>query len=438
MVVVIVLVVALMVAIQALYVAAEFAAVSVRRSRIRQLAEEGSRLAESLLPTLEDPRKLDRYIAACQIGITISTLVLGAYGQATIPTRIAPAFESLGSLERPAAETVSAIFVLLFLTSVQVLLGELVPKSLALQFPARMAIVTAIPMRWSLVLFRGSIVVLNGTGLAILKLIRAGDVGHGHIHSPGEIELLIVQSADGGLLEPDERKRLARALALGTRDARNVMVPRNHIEFVDADDPVEEIKAQVARSPYTRLPAFRESPDNVIGILHTRDLALRAIEGHLGPIDELLRPVVTAPDSVTADRLLAILRASGSQQAIITDEFGGVAGLATLEDILAEVFGDFADEFKGGTPQVEQLPDGRIRLPGIFQVGDAAAHTGAAWSGHADTVGGLVTEVLERLPLPGEKLVIDGVEVEVESVARHAVTSILVRPIEAVEDSDDD
>ncbi len=420
-------VVLVLIAVNALYVAAEFSAVSVRRSRIRQLAAEGSLLARQLLPVLEDPYKLDRYIAACQVGITISSLVLGAYGQATLPGRISPAFEGLGGLGEPAAHSASAVAVLFFLTGVQVLIGELVPKSVALQYPARVALITAIPMRWSLVAFSWFIAVLNGSGLAILRLLRAGGSGHGHIHSPDEIELLIVQSADGGLLQASERRRLGRALSLSTRDARNVMIPRNHIEFIDYDDPIAEILDQVARSPFTRLPAFRDSTDNVIGVVHTRDLVLRAMEGPLGSIDDILRPVATVPDTMSADRVLATLREHGAQQAMVIDEFGGVAGLVTLEDILSDVFGEFADEFKGVEEEPAVLPDGRLRLHGRMQLDDATAITGFEWGGHADTVGGLVTEILERLPEPGERVAVGPLEVEVEAVAHHAVSSVLVR-----------
>ncbi|MGK2964795.1 MAG: hemolysin family protein [Tepidiformaceae bacterium] len=429
----IIVIVAVLIAVNALYVAAEFAAVSVRRSKVVEEAQNGSKLAAALLPVLEDRVRLDRYIAACQIGITISSLVLGAFGQATIPAHIEPLFESLGGLDA-AAQSVSAVFVLLFLTVTQVIVGELVPKSLALQYPTRVALLTAIPMRWSLVALRGVIAVLNGSGLAILRLMGSGGASHSHVHSPEEIELLIVQSADGGLLEPGERRRLGRALQLGERSASSLMVPRPYVVAINADDPIDTILSRVAAAPYTRLPVYRQSPDNVIGMLNTKDLILRVVEGPVASIDGLVRPVLTVPETLTADRVLAVLRQRGSQQAVVIDEFGGVAGLITLEDILAEVFGDFGDEFKHGHPGPEHLPDGRIRLPGLTSLGDAVPYLGVRWTGHVDTVGGRVTQELERLPEPGETLVIDGVEVEVETVERHAVTSILVRPLREAEE----
>jgi len=424
------IIIATLVSINAIYVAAEFAAVSVRKSRVRQLAEDGSSSARQLLPVVEEPARLDRYIAACQIGITLSSLLLGAYGQATLPGRISPAFEGLGGLEDAAALSVSAVVVLVGLTSVQVILGELVPKSLALQFPTQTAVYTVLPMRWSLVAFSWFIRVLNGSGLLVLKLLRAPSTGHGHVHSPEEIDLLMVQSRDGGLLEPDEQRRLRRALRLSRQRAHQLMIPRTEMVAINAELPIETIVQTAIGSPYTRLPVYVESRDNIIGIIHTKDLALRLLENREGgPLQEILRPVVTVPDTVTADRLITTMREQGAKQAIVVDEFGGVAGLVTVEDVLAEVLGDFSDEFKRVYVEPERLADGRVRLPGQMRIDDAEPWLGVLWDAEADTVGGHVTAMLGRLPEPGEQLTIDGVEVEVERIVRHAVSSILVRPV---------
>ena len=423
------LVIGILVAINAVYVAAEFSAVSVRKSRVRQLAEEGNGAARQLLPVVEEPARLDRYIAACQIGITLSSLLLGAYGQATLPGRLSPAFEGLGNMQEATALSVSAIVVLLGLTSVQVVLGELVPKSLALQFPTQTAVYTVVPMRWSLVAFSWFIRFLNGSGMLVLRLIRAPSIGHGHVHSPEEIDLLLVQSRDGGLLEPDEQRRLRRALHLGRQRAHQLMIPRTEMVAINAELPVETIVETVIASPYTRLPVYLESRDNVIGVIHTKDLALRLLEDRrIESLQEVLRPVVTVPESIPADRLITTMREQGAKQAIVVDEFGGVAGLLTVEDVLAEVLGDFSDEFKRVNVDPERLLDGRVRLPGQMRIDEAEPWLGVLWEAEADTLGGHVTDVLGRLPEPGEHLTIDGVEVEVERVVRHAVTSVLVRP----------
>lgn len=423
------IVIALLVAISALYVAAEFATVSVRNNRIRQQAEEGNALAARLLPILNDPQRLDRYIAACQVGITLASLGLGAYGQATLAREITPLIQRLGGLQDAAARSVSAFTVLIGLTLLLMILGELVPKSLALQFPSRMALATVLPMRWSELVLAPFIWVLNGSGLAILKWIGVEHTGHRHIHSPQEIELLIAESRDGGLLEPDEHRRLRRALQLSVRPVRQLMIPRPRIAAVSVDISFDELLRQVRESPYTRLPVYRGDMDHVLGMVHTKDVVRAAMEpGRAPSVEDLVRPMLTVHESITADRLLALLRERRSHQALVADEYGGIAGLVTVEDVLRELMGDVVDEFKDGQPRPERLPDGRVRLPGRMRLDDAEPWLGARWDGEADTVAGHVAEVLGAIPSAGQRATIDGVEVEVERVANHTVQSVIALP----------
>lgn len=422
-------VITVLILVNALYVAAEFATVGARRTRVRQLAGEGNGLAKRLLPIMEDGHRLDRYIAACQIGITISSLVLGAYGQATLAVWLAPLFESWGGMQRVAAESSSAVVVLVGLTALQMVLGELVPKSIALQYPNRTALYTVLPMQWSLRLLSWFIRVLNGSGIAILKLLGAPQAGHVHIHSPDEIEMLIAESRDGGLLEPDEHVRLRNALKLNLRTAQQLMVPRTRVKFIDVNTPVAEAANIVAESPYTRLPAYSGTTDNVVGLLHTKDLALAYAENsQLTSLETILRPVVHIPEGATADRVISTLRERRSHQAIVVDEFGGVAGLITLEDILAEVLGETADEFKAGDAQPEPLPDGRIRLAGSLRLDEASDLLGVSLNGGAKTLSGLVTQRLGHLPVEGERVIVNGLELEVERVAHRAVASLIATP----------
>ena len=423
----------------ALYVAAEFAAVSVRRGRLRSLAEEGNRFAQWLLPVVESPAELDRYIAVSQIGITLTSLILGAYAQATFAVRLAPVFIELGGLQQVAAQSVAAGFVLAILTILQVLIGELIPKTLALQYPTPTLIYTAVPMAVSAWLFRPFNALLNGSGLAILRLVGAPHHGHRHIHSPEEISLLIAESRDGGLLEPDEHLRLQRALRLNLRQAKQLMVPRRKIEGIASDTPLQEAINILVRSPYSRLPVYRDSIDNIIGILHTKDVVRWLVGAGPGSsqatIETLMNPITSVHESVTADRVLRQLRERRSHQAIVVDEFGGTSGILTLEDVLVELIGDVGDEFKAGEPVPETLPDGRIRLPGDMAVQDAAALLNAEWDTTASTVGGLVTEALGHLPQPGEQMTLADYEFEIESVADRAVQAVVARRLApAVED----
>jgi CBS domain containing-hemolysin-like protein len=414
--------------LNALYVAAEFAAVGMRRSRLRRMAEDGHPLASRLLPILEDARELDRYIAVSQVGITLSSLVLGAYGQATLAPPLAPLIASWFEMASDAALSAAAVVVLLSLTVAQMILGELVPKSIALQYPTQTALFTVVPMLWSRSVLRWSIALLNGSGLVLLRLLGVPATGHRHVHSPEEIELLIAESRDGGLLEPQEQVRLHRALRLGLRTARQLMVPRSRLAAIEIAMPFEEVLSVVISSPYTRLPVYQNSPDNIVGILHTKDLVTDYVAGNRRTsVQPLLRPIVRVPDSMPADRLLAFLREHRSHQALVTEPEGRVAGLITLEDVLGELLGGVADEFKGEELRAIVLSDGRLRLPGLMRLDQAAQVLGPQWKG-SDTVGAHVVAAVGRRPAPGERVDIHGAEVEIEAVDGGMVSSIIVRP----------
>ncbi|MDQ7826706.1 MAG: hemolysin family protein [Candidatus Eremiobacteraeota bacterium] len=428
------LVILFLIAVNALYVAAEFSAVSVRRSRIQQLAAEGNLFARQLLLSIKEAMALDRYVAACQIGITISSLVLGAYGQATLACELAPLFARWGSLQEAAAQSTSAVIVLVALTVLQVILGELVPKSIALQYSLQTALFSVVPMRFSMKILSWFINVLNGSGIRILRWLRVPYGAHRHIHSPEEIYLLIAESRDGGLLEEDEQRRLHKALKLTTRTARDLMVPRRSIVAIDSASSLEKILSQAGEGPYTRVPVYRESIDHIIGFIHTKDLMLRCFEPcGIGVLSEALRPAVFVPEHITTDRLLSVLREKRSHQAVVIDEFGGVKGLVTLEDVLTELLGDVGDELKADQPEPERLPDGRVRLPGIMRLDGIERWTGIPWKGGSSTVGGHVAEAAGRIPAAGERITIDGVQVEVEQMDCHTIVSVLVTPVLPIE-----
>jgi putative hemolysin len=425
-----ILVIAALLLVNAIYVAAEFAAVSVRRSRLHQLAEDGNPFAAWLLPIVESPAALDRYIAACQIGITISSLVLGAYAQATLAVWLAPYLAALGGLTDVVAQSTSTIVVLLTLTVAQVVFAELVPKSVALQYPTQTSLYTLIPMVASQWVYRPFIKWLNGSGLVILRLLGVRHQAHRHIHSPDEIELLIAESRDGGLLEPDEHRRLQRALRLNLRQARQLMVPRKRISAISIDTPLNEVVSVVAQSPYSRLPVYRESLDNVVGILRTKDLVRWFVEGRPGAtLAELIRPIPSVHESVTADRVLKDLRERRSHQALVVDEFGGTAGLLTLADVLTELLGHVGDEFRSGQLATETLADGRVRLAGEMGVDDAAMLLETSWDTDASTVGGLVTEALGHIPTEREMVVVGDFEFEVERVRDRIPQSVAARRV---------
>jgi CBS domain containing-hemolysin-like protein len=424
-------IITLLILLTALYVAAEFAAVGARRSRLRRLAEDGSALAARVLPVVEDAHALDRYIAASQIGITLSSLILGAYAQASIAPRVAPLLQRVTTLDAAAALNTSTLIVLLVLTLLAMILGELIPKSLALQDPTRTAIWTVVPMQWSQRAFAWSIDFLNGSGNLFLKLMRIKTTGHRHVHSPEEIELLIAESRDGGLLEPQEQVRLHQALRLGLRTARQLMVPRARLAAIEVSTPFVEVLRLVATSPYSRLPVYRGSLDEIIGILHTKDVVLHFVDARRNAtVMSLLRPIARVQADFPADHLLTHMRERRMHQALVVGAEGGVEGMITLEDVVAELIGGVSDEFKGATARAILLPDGSVRLPGSMRVDQAAQVLGADWRGGGDSVGAFLPRLLGGLPAVGEQVVVQGVTMVIEAVSEDAVTSALVLPRE--------
>jgi len=348
----------LLIALTGFYVAAEFGAVGVRRSRLRRLCEDGDATAARLLPIVESPQRLNRYIAASQVGITLSGLVLGAYAQATISPRVAPLVERWTSLAPDAAASAANIGVLLSLTVLSVVIGEMVPKTIALRHSTEVALITTRPMLWSGRLYAWFIVILDRSAGVMRALLRMPTATHRHVHSPEEIDLLIAESRDGGLLEPQEQVRLHRALRLGRRDARQFMVPRARLSALDLATPFSEVLQIAATSPYSRLAIFRQSLDDVVGIVHTKDVVTHFLQrGATGSLSSLVRPMHRVPETMPADRLLGFLRERRTHQALVVDAGERVVGMITLEDVLGELLGPVADEFKAARVPTRSAKD---------------------------------------------------------------------------------
>jgi CBS domain containing-hemolysin-like protein len=258
------------------------------------------------------------------------------------------------------AQSATAIGLLLVLTASQVVLGELIPKSLALQYPTQTAIYTVLPMQWSMRALSWLVDILNGSGVLLMKALRIPVTGHRHVHSPEEIELLIAESRDGGLLEPEEQVRLHRALRLGLRTAGQLMVPRDRLASIDAVTSFADVLRIVGASPYSRLPVYERTPENLVGVLHTKDVVTAFVGRSRGTAASLLRPIARVAGETPADQLLAFLRENRTHQAFVTETDGSIQGLVTLEDVVSELLGGVADEFKGARLRL-RVPERRRR-----------------------------------------------------------------------------
>lgn len=432
-IVTIVVVVVLMISFNALYVAGEFAAVSARKTRIAQAAKAGNRLARALMPVLEEPQRLDNYIAASQVGITLSSLVLGIYGQQQVAPLIEPLLLYLPFLnEQAVAAGVSATLMLILFTTLQVIFGELIPKSLAIQYPERVAQATVYPMRWSADwILRPLIVVLNGSGALLLRVLGLGhEAGHHHVHSPEEIQLLIQQSYKGGLLDARGQELLTNAFRIGDLTVGQIAVPRTSMDAIAVDTPVREALRFAVRAQHTRIPVFEGKVDHVLGFVHIRDLYGhdQATEGK-GAIRPLVRQVSFVPETAPVKEVWNVLRNDQNYLAIVVDEFGGAAGMVTWEDLLEELFGELRDEFdEGEEPLISPLSKDEFIVRGETPIAYFNSRFGFSLpTGRVHSIGGLLISRLNRIPEVGDQLEIEGAEFRVQTMRKRRVETVRLR-----------
>jgi CBS domain containing-hemolysin-like protein len=423
------LVIGLLTAFTALYVAAEFAAVAIKRSALLALVRQGDRRAGEFMAVAGDSAALDRYIAACQIGITLCSLVAGAYAQATFALDLGPMLEASFELEPVVAHSVAAVVVLIGLTALQVLLAELLPKSLALQFPERIALGTLVPMRWSISLFKVLIWLLNSAGFVLLKRLGVLPGAQPHVHSPEELELLFAESRRSGELSPELHRRLQHSLHLSQRTVRQLMAPRHQLDAIEASTPDSEILRRVLASSYSRLPVYEDTIDQIVGSVSTKDIVAAYVRrGEVPPLRQLLKPIAFVPASLTADRLVPLLKKERTSKAVVIDDFGGVEGMISVDDLVAELFGELGEErMRSTSPAAERLEDGRVKLRGSIRASAAEPWLGDSWEGSAATLGGLIVDKLGRLPAQGEVIELNGAEITVLDVGPTAVLSVAVR-----------
>jgi len=423
--------VTLMVFFNALYVAAEFATVSSRRTKISQLAGNGNRLAQSLLPILEDSKSLDRYVAACQIGITISSLVLGAYGQSVLAAGLVEPIATLldqfpsivgllgGDAETAAlvlARSISVTLVLLIITTIQVIMGELFPKSIAIQYPERVAMSVVWPLRISLKLFAPLIWLFNGSGTLILRLMGHKAVDkHAHIHSPEEIELLVSESHEGGLLDDIKRQMLRNAFRMRDLTAKQVMLHRTKLVAAPQSDTVVEVLNLALREGFSRIPIFQESVDDIVGFVHVKDL-FRLYVREETSLKSVIREVVYVPETMPVNDVWQKLNTRRKYLAVVFDEFGGTAGLVTFEDLIEEIFGELQDEFDDEMALIARDKQGRIYLRGDLLVADVNEYLQLNLPEEADTLSGLVFSLLGGAPTIGAEITAGDTVIRVEAM----------------------
>ncbi len=431
-----IIIIVLLIAINGFYVAAEFSTVSAQRSRLAQMADNGDTNAQRMLTIVEDAHQLDAYIAACQLGITLSSLILGFYGQAKISSYLEPYLIQLGENAQLIARTISAGGILVMLTVLQVVLGELMPKNVGLQYPERVSVYTVIPMQWSLWLFKPLIHIFNGSGQLLLRLLRATPVAeHAHVHSPEEIMFMVEESSAGGVMDEEERRLLVNTLQLRDTPARKAMIPRNRMIAASTERPTAELFKLLADSPYSRLPLYTETIDQIVGVVHLKDLMLLAYtaaqqpdqpsENAANEVHALLHTVQFVPESMLIEDVMALLQSTHTNVAIVIDEYGGTAGMITFEDLIEEIIGEFQDEFDSENPPIVLQENQRMLVRGDVLIDDLNELLGLYLpTDEVDTIGGLVGSVLGRIPRIGEEVTIDTTPLRIETMEQNSVMAV--------------
>jgi len=398
--------VVILVFLNGFFVAAEFALVSVRKTRIDQLVNEGSARARLVQGALVH---LDTYIAATQLGITMASLALGFIGEPALAHLLEPLFERLLPPEGAyfTSHGVALVIAFSIATALHIVLGELAPKSVALQRAESTALWVTPPLDIFLKIFRPFIAVLNGIGNAVVRLIGLQPAGgHAAVHSVEELELLVHSSREAGLLKEQQERMVAGVFDFGERRAGQVMTPRTEIDAVPLPIGLRDLAQRVGEGRHSRVPVYDGDLDHVVGVVHVKDV-LQALErnGQDAPfaIRTIMRRVPFVPESLPLDRLMAELRRLKSHLGIVVDEFGGTAGLVTMEDLLEEIVGDVADEFDPAREAIEHLSDGSVALDGLLAIDGVAEQFGlGVEEPFYDTLGGYVFGQLQRAPKVGD------------------------------------
>ena len=435
-VVVPIVVIVVLVAVNGVFVAAEFAIVGARRSRLQQLADRGNRAARWLLNVFDRPTGKDGYIAVAQLGITLASIGLGMYGEPAVAGWLYGPFEDWG-LSNTAAHTVGFIVALSCITYLHVVLGEMIPKALALQVPEQISVRVNPVMRSFGFVFRPMVVVLNRTALGLMHLLRIPEPDQRlALYTSAELAIVTDEAAESGQLGQMQRDLIRNVFDLDARTAEELMTSRPNLEAVDVSETQEQIETRIAASPFSRYPVVDGTLDRVIGVLHIKDVIRASQVG--GPFDlrGLTRPILTVAATADADQVLDRFRRDQTHAALVVDEFGSTLGMVTLDDIIAEVMDD---EVRAARAVAARHGDGSFTVDGETTLAELLDDHGVDLD-HPEvtTVAGVVLATAGALPEIGASVTLQGWVLTVEARERHKITLVRIAPAEPTTDADDD
>ena len=425
------------------FVASEFAMVKVRKTRIEQLVNEGNFNAKIALEAIKD---LDKFIAAVQLGVTISSIGLGWVGEGTLAKIIEPLFAFLpGISQNIATHTASVSISFALITFLHVVIGELIPKSIALEYPEQTSLVIARPMQAISFVFTPFIWLLNGFGNWVLNLFH---VPHKHnaslVHSTEELDMLVNASYNGGVLNETEKDILHNVFKFSDLTAKQVMVPRTDMVCISIDTSLDELNKLAAESQYTRYPVYDEDIDHITGLIHVKDLFSLSIKDEVCPIAKLQRDVMLVPETITMDNLVLEFKKRKSQMAIVIDEFGGTSGLITLEDVLEEIFGEVQDEFDEEEEicDIVEVEPNHFVANGMVRLDEMAEFFGIDKDKlddeDVDTVAGFVVKLLGKIAEVNDTTTFENLTFIVKEVDGARITKLdIIQTVEAPEETEE-
>jgi CBS domain containing-hemolysin-like protein len=385
------------------FVAAEFALVKVRGSQIEIKAKSGSKVAGIAKHMTSH---LDGYLAATQLGITLASLGLGWVGETVMSNMVLNVFSFFSlPISESAAVSLGHVFAFLIITVLHIVFGELAPKSIAIQRPVNTTMAIALPLQFFYIVFKPFIFVLNGFANVILRLLGINSVdGHDSIHSSEELQYLLDQGKESGALDQAEHELIKNVFDFNERVVKNIMVPRTKISAVPLTSTEQELIDTIISEGYSRIPVYDETIDKIVGIIHAKDILSLIVKKQEFNFHDILRKPVFVPESKKINDLMAELKLKRIQIAIVLDEFGGTAGMVTLEDIVEELVGEIQDEYDEEKPLVEKVSESEFIVAASATVYDINEHLphDLPEDEDYDTMAGLVSEIFEKIPDVGE------------------------------------
>lgn len=421
----------LLILLNGLYVAAEFALVTASRPKLQSMAVHGSSTAAQILKIVSDPHLQNRYITTAQVGITIASLGLGMYGEHAIADWLLSPLHHFEQLSEALAHTIASILSVSLLTYLHVVLGEMIPKSFALQTANDVIVALYLPLNISEKVFYPIVSLMNKLSFALIDITGLLTQNQNNrLFNSGDIEFAVEESLESGMLEYSDQLFIENILDIDERTADQVMTPRNQINAIQLTTPAKEISRIICRTNNTRYPVYETTLDNIEGILHLKDLVRYQIENNCLPEDirPLLRPTLCIPESLPLNVLLTKFKQSQTQIAIVLDEFGGTAGVITFEDLIEEVVGEIQDEFDIEAPPIKEMDKNRFRVRGDVILDELEQHLHVKFpeTVEANTIGGLVMTVLGNIPAPKDAIILSGMKITVESVNKRAVEFLTI------------